>query len=184
MAGRDAPRERIVSELYLLRHAKAVPAEEGAPDRERPLEPRGRRAAQAMAAWLGEHHILPDLVLCSPSLRTRQTLDIVTPGFDRPPKIALDEGLYLAAADRLLARLRRVPASAECVLLVGHNPGLHELTLFLAESPSGPLLARLGGFPTGVLVRFDVGVPWEALGRRTARLASVINPKELARGLE
>ncbi|HEV2550737.1 MAG TPA: histidine phosphatase family protein [Stellaceae bacterium] len=172
-----------MSELYLLRHAKAVPATDGAADRDRPLEPRGRRAAQAMGAWIGEHHILPDLVLCSPSLRTRQTLDIITPGFDRPPKIALDEGLYLAAADRLLARLRRVPASAERVLLVGHNPALHELTLILAESPSGPLLARLGGFPTGALVRFEVGVPWEALGRRTARLASVINPKELVRGL-
>jgi len=184
MAGGNPSRKRVVRELYLLRHAKAVPAEDGAADRDRPLEPRGRRAAQAIGAWIGQHDILPDLVLCSPSLRTRQTLDIVTPGFDRPPKIALDDGLYLAAADRLLARLRRVPASAERVLLVGHNPGLHELTLFLAESPAGPLLARLGGFPAGVLVRFNVGVPWEALGRRTARLASVINPKELVRGLD
>src|SRR5690242_12673674 len=184
MATGEAPRERPLSELYLLRHAKAVPAEEGGADRDRALEPRGRRAVQAMAAWIGEHHILPDLVLCSPSLRTRQTLDIVMPGFDRPPKIALDEALYLAAADRLLARLRRVPASAERVLLVGHNPGLHELTLFLAESPSGPLLARLGGFPTGVMARFEVGIPWSALGRRTARLNAVINPKELVPGID
>lgn len=184
MAASNARRKRIVSELYLLRHAKAVPAEEGAADRDRPLEPRGRRAAQAMGTWIGEHHILPDLVLCSPSLRTRQTLDIVTPGFGRPPKIALDEGLYLAAADRLLARLRRVPASSECVLLVGHNPGLHELAHFLAENSSGPLLARLGGFATGVLARFEVNLPWSALGRRTARLMAVINPKELVRGIE
>ncbi len=184
MAGRNAPRKRIVNELYLLRHAKAVPAEEAAADRDRPLEGRGRRAAQAMGAWIGGHRILPDLVLCSPSLRTRQTLDIVSSDFGRPPKIVLDEGLYLAAADRLLARLRRVPAPAERVLLVGHNPGLHELALFLAENSPGPLLARLGAFATGVLARFEVGVPWEALGRRTARLATVINPKELARGLD
>jgi phosphohistidine phosphatase len=184
MAGGNRPQKRIVSELYLLRHAKAVPAEDGGTDRERPLEPRGRRAAQAMAAWIGEHHLLPDLVLCSPSLRTRQTLDLITPGFERPPKIALDEGLYLAAAERLLARLRRVPASAERVLLVGHNPGLHELALFLAETVSGSLFARLGGFPTGVLARFELGVPWSALGRRTARLVAVINPKEVVRGIE
>jgi phosphohistidine phosphatase len=184
MATSNTQWEHLVSELYLLRHAKAVQAEEGAADRDRPLEPRGRRAAQAMAAWIGEHHILPELVLCSPSLRTRQTLDIITPGFDRPPKIALDEGLYLAAADWLLARLRRVPASTERVLLVGHNPGLHELALLLAESASGPLVARLGGFPTGVMARFEVGIPWSALGRRTARLNAVINPKELVRGID
>lgn len=184
MAGHNTLREGALSELYLLRHAKAVPADDGAADRERPLEPRGRRAAQAMGTWIGEHHLVPDLVLCSPSLRTRQTLDIITPGFDRPPKIVLEEALYLASADRLLARLRRVPASLDSVLLVGHNPGFHELALFLAESASGPLMARLGGFPTGAMGRFEVNLPWSALGRRTARLSGVINPKELVRGIE
>jgi phosphohistidine phosphatase len=184
MAGGNRPRERPLSELFLLRHAKAVPAEEGGADRERPLEPRGRRAAQAMCAWIGEHHLLPDFILCSPSLRTRQTLDIITPGFDRPPKIVLEDALYLAPGERLLARLRRVPAAPERVLLVGHNPGLHELALFLAETVSGSLFARLGGFPTGVLARFELGVPWSALGRRTARLVAVINPKEVVRGIE
>ena len=184
MAAGDAARKGVLSELYLLRHAKAVPAEDGGADRERPLEPRGRKAAQAMGAWIGEHHLVPDLVLCSPSLRTRQTLDIITPGFDRPPKIVLEEALYLASADRLLARIRRVAASFDGVLLVGHNPAFHELALFLAESTSGPLVARLGGFPTGAMARFEVSIPWSALGRRTARLAGVINPKELVRGIE
>ena len=173
-----------MSELYLLRHAKAVPAEEGGADRERPLEPRGRKAAQAVGGWIGKHRLQPDLVLCSPSLRTRQTLDLIGPSFEKPPKILLEDGLYLAAGDRLLARLRRVPTACERVMLVGHNPGLHELALFLAESASGPLLARLGGFSTGALAGFQVGLPWSALGRRTARLASVINPKELVRGLD
>lgn len=184
MVAGNVPRERPLSELYLLRHAKAVPAEEGSADRDRPLEPRGRRAAQAMGTWIGEHHLLPDLILCSPSLRTRQTLDIITPGFARPPKIVLEDALYLAPGERLLARLRRVPASSERVLVVGHNPGLHELALLLSESASGRLLAQLGAFPTGALARFEVNVPWPALGRRTARLAAVINPKELVRGIE
>ena len=184
MAPGNVPRNGALSDLYLLRHAKAVPAEDGGADRERPLEPRGRRAAQAIGAWIGEHHLVPDLVLCSPSLRTRQTLDLVTPGFDRPPKIMLEEALYLPSADRLLARLRRVPASINSVLLVGHNPGFHELALFLTETASGPLLARLGGFPTGAMARFEIGLPWSALGRRTARLTGVINPKELVRGIE
>lgn len=75
-----------MSELYLLRHAKAVPQEAGGSDRDRPLEQRGRHAAQAVARWIEEQRISPDLVLCSPSLRTRQTLDIVAPAFARPPE--------------------------------------------------------------------------------------------------
>jgi phosphohistidine phosphatase len=89
---------RVMNELYLLRHAKAVPQEEGGADRDRPLEQRGRRAAQAVAQWIAEHRLEPQLVLCSPALRTRQTLDIVAAAFPRPPKIVMDDGLYLAGA--------------------------------------------------------------------------------------
>src|SRR5579863_6932821 len=101
-----------VSGLYLLRHAKAVPQGEG-PDRERPLEQKGRRATQAIAGWIAEHRLSPELVLCSPSLRTRQTLDIVAPAFARPPEILLEDELYLATARQLIARLRKIPAGVK-----------------------------------------------------------------------
>lgn len=175
---------RGMSELYLLRHAKAVPPEEGGADRDRPLEQRGRRAAQAVAQWIAEHGIEPQLVLCSPSLRTRQTLDIVAAMFRHPPKIAIEDGLYLADAHDLLARLRRVPAETASVLLVGHNPGFHELAVFLSDVAHGPLMARLGGFPTGALARFEIDIAWAALARKTARLAALALPKELMRGLD
>jgi phosphohistidine phosphatase len=175
---------RVMNELSLLRHAKAVPQEEGGADRDRPLEQRGRRAAQAVAQWIAEHRLEPQLVLCSPALRTRQTLDLVAAAFRHPPKLVIDEELYLADARALLARLRRVPAETGSVLLVGHNPGFHELAVFLSDVAHGPLMARLGGFPTGALARFEVATGWAALERKTARLAALVLPKELTRGLD
>lgn len=175
---------KIMSELYLLRHAKAVPQEEGGPDRERPLEQRGRRAAQAVAHWIAEQRLAPRLVLCSPSLRTRQTLDIVALSFPHPPQILIEDELYLADAHQLLARLRRLPADTPNVLLVGHNPGFHDLAMYLSDVATGSLIARLAGFPAGALASFQIEVPWASLGRRHARLTAVVAPKELLRGLD
>jgi phosphohistidine phosphatase len=172
-----------VSELHLLRHAKAAPQGEGT-DRERPLEQRGRRAAQALAAWAAGHKLAPALVLCSPATRTRQTLDIVAPAFARPPQILFEDALYLATAGQLLARLRRVAAGTAGVMVVGHNPGLHELAAILSDVSSGPLMARLAaGLPTAAMASYDVAVPWSALDRRGARFAALLTPKDLAKGL-
>lgn len=171
-----------MSTLYLLRHAKAVPQEEESADRSRPLEKRGRRAAAAVAEWVAEHRLAPALVLCSPSLRTRQTLDIIAPSFKRRPEILFEDELYLASARQLLARLRRVPDDVKDVMLVGHNPGFHELSILLSDVTAGPLINRLGGFPTGALAIFRVEVPWAALERRRAELIEVVAPKALMRG--
>src|SRR5215831_15640408 len=105
-----------VNGLYLLRHAKAVPHGEGA-DRERPLEQKGRRGAQAIAGWITEHRVAPELVLCSPSVRTRQTFDIVAPAFARPPQILFEDGLYLATTRQLLARLKQIPAGVKSAMV-------------------------------------------------------------------
>jgi phosphohistidine phosphatase len=170
-----------MSTLHLLRHAKAVPQEAEGADRHRPLEKRGRRAAEAMAEWLSEHPLAPTLVL---SIRTRQTLDIVAPSFKKPPPVLFEDGLYLASAHQLLARLHRLPESEREVVLVGHNPGFHDLALHISEVAAGPLITRLGNFPTGALASFRVEVPWAALDRRRARLIEVVAPKALLRGAE
>lgn len=168
-----------MSSLHLLRHAKAAPLGEGG-DRERPLEQKGRRGAQAIAAWIAERRLAVELVLCSPSLRTRQTLDIVAPAFARPPAILLEDGLYLASARQLLARLKQIPAAVTSAMVIGHNPGFQELAIILSDVATGPLPARLaGGFPTAALASYEVAVPWSALDRRRARLAGFVTPKEL-----
>ncbi|HEX7968055.1 MAG TPA: histidine phosphatase family protein [Stellaceae bacterium] len=184
MAARKGERVHAVSELHLLRHAKAAPQEDGG-DRERSLDPSGRRAAQALAAWAAGRRLAPELVLCSPALRTRQTLDIVAPALVRSPHILIEDSLYLANARQLLARLRKVAAGVASVIVVGHNPGLHELATILSDVSDGALPARLAaGFPAGALASFEVPVAWPALDRRRARLAGIVTPKELIRGIE
>jgi phosphohistidine phosphatase len=176
--------KRIMNTLHLLRHAKAVPQEEEGADRSRSLEKRGRRAAQAMAEWVAEHGLAPTLVLCSSSVRTRQTLDIIASSFKRPPQVLFEDGLYLASARQLLARLHRVPDEIKEVMLVGHNPGFHELATSLSSVTVGPLITRLAGFPTGALASFRMEIPWAALDRRRAELIEVVLPKALIRGSE
>jgi phosphohistidine phosphatase len=169
-----------VSELYLLRHAKAEPQNEGTPDRDRPLTARGQEGARATARWIAKHKLDPDLVLCSPAARTRETLDIVAASFPRRCEIAYDKALYLADSDALLARLREIPEGVQRVMVIGHNPGLHELAQALSDVTTGALANCLAqGLPTAALARFEIGVEWAGLIRRGARLVALVSPKEL-----
>jgi phosphohistidine phosphatase len=118
--------------LYLLRHAKSSWGDPGLEDRDRPLNSRGRRAARLVAEHLRAEGVSPELVLCSASLRTRQTLAAILPALDGEVEARIEDALYSAGAEELLERLRSVPASTSSVLVIGHNPGLHELALSLA----------------------------------------------------
>lgn len=170
-----------MNELYLLRHAKAVLQSGEMRDADRPLEPRGREGAQAIANWLKRQKIAPELVLCSPATRTRQTWDLIADAFVRPPEIEYEAGLYLAGADRLLDYIRAVPDTVACVMMIGHNPGLHELAQMLSDTTAGPLASRLAeNLATAGLVRYEVATEWAGLRRRGARLVSLVTPKDLA----
>ena len=169
-----------MTELYLLRHAKAVAQDDASSDRERPLEERGRKAARAIAQWMVRREAIPDFVLCSPALRTRQTLEAMATEFPRRLDTGFENEIYLADASQLLKRLRDIPLKVERLLLVGHNPGIYELAQSLMDTSTGPLAQRLAtGFPTAALARFEPLVGWPALGRRTARLVSFVTPKDL-----
>jgi len=166
-----------MSELYLLRHAKAVSADTGARDSDRVLDARGRDGARAIARWIVRTGLQPDLVLCSTAARTRETLDLIVDAFPRRPDIRFEGELYLASADRLMARLRGVAAETQRLMMVGHNPGLHELAQSLADTTTGPLASRLGtNLPTAGLVRFEIAVEWAGLQRRGARLVAFVTP--------
>ena len=169
-----------MSELYLLRHAKAVPQAAGMRDTDRPLEERGRAGARAMAKYLKRQKIAPELVLCSPTVRTLETLDLIVDAFEPKPIVEYEIGLYLAPAERLMTRLRELPDNVERAMLVGHNPGLHELAQWLADSNVGPLADRLAAnLATTGLVRFEVNIEWSGLRRRAARLVALVTPKDL-----
>jgi phosphohistidine phosphatase len=138
--------------LSLLRHAKAGSDRAGIRDIERPLAPRGERTAPLMGRFIAEHHLEPDLILCSTSRRTRQTLDLVLPELTTQPDVAYAEDLYLAEADETLAVIKARSGSQKRVMIVGHNPGLQELALLLAGAGrKADLSALRKKFPTAGL---------------------------------
>jgi len=118
-------------QLLLLRHAKSSWEDAALPDRDRPLNKRGRRAAAAMRQAMRELGLAPDLVLVSPARRTQETLTGLQP-WDDTPLVEQLETLYLATAQQLLAVLRGVHETVRSVLLIAHNPGMHELAVMLA----------------------------------------------------
>ena len=164
---------------YLLRHAKSSWEDSGIPDDERPLAPRGRRAAAAIARHLEGQGIEPALVLCSSARRTLETLKPLRKVFSAKVEVSVEPGLYGASAQDLLHRLRAVPSPVPSVMVVGHNPGLQDLGLLLAR-PSAQRRALEAKFPTGALavLRLDV-VGWPDLAAGTAELASITVPREL-----
>jgi phosphohistidine phosphatase len=167
--------------LYLLRHLKSSWDEPGVPDRDRPLAPRGRKAGKRVAAYLREDGAAPAVVLCSSALRTRQTLEAILPALAGDPELLVEDGLYAAGGGALLDRLRAVPAAADSVLLIGHNPGLGDLASELAGGGDADALARLReGFPTGALATFTVAADaWDELAPGGAELVGYVVPREL-----
>ncbi len=158
-------------QLLLLRHAKAAREAPGLPDRDRPLAPRGQRDAAALGQTMRRLGLTPDLVLVSPALRTRQTLAALEPWEDTPLVEPMDP-LYLADAATLAALLAEVPETVRSLLLIAHNPGLHELARRLAAtSPGAPVEAR---FPTAALAEFALPGRWDRLAG--ARLIRFLPP--------
>jgi phosphohistidine phosphatase len=171
--------------LYLLRHAKSSWPAEDVPDRERSLAPRGRRAAGLIGAYLRRHGIEPDLVLCSPALRTRQTLELIEPSLGERAEVQVEDDLYGASAEQLLRRVRQLPDGSRAAMLVGHNPGLQDLALLLAHEGEG--LERLREkLPTGALAAIALPVAgWAQVRAGAGRLERFVEPRRLTRqGLE
>ena len=122
-------------ELILLRHAHAEPPVPGQADFDRPLSAEGLAEAEAVAAWLRDKALVPDRVLCSPSRRTRETLDAVIEAVGNLDK-RLDAAIY-EATPGTLAGLVDAHRDAERLLLVGHNPGLEQLAALMHSGQTG-----------------------------------------------
>jgi phosphohistidine phosphatase len=170
-----------VKTLFLLRHAKSSWDDPGLPDHDRPLAPRGERAAKAIADHIREREITPDLVLCSTALRTRETLDRIVPTLGDDVETEIERGLYAASATELLERLWALDEQVESVLLVGHNPGIEQLALTLAGG--GDEVAEMRRkFPTAALATLEFDGRWRELGPGDAELTDFVKPKQLAKG--
>ena len=168
--------------VHLLRHAKAEPARANDPaDHLRPLARRGRKAAQAMVAYMAESGFAVDRAFCSTSTRTRETLAALQPVLKATP-VAFRDRLYMIDSEDLLAFLKTLPETADSVLLVGHNPAFHEIALRLVGKAPGQTEAWENlreKFPTGALcsISMDVG-RWEDIKPRAGTLRGFIRPRD------
>jgi phosphohistidine phosphatase len=170
-------------QLLLLRHAKSSWDDAAQSDHGRTLNPAGITAATAIGGAMRGLGLAPDLVLVSSARRTLQTLEALEPWQDAPLIEAMD-ALYLAPAPQIITILNKVPETVRSVMVIGHNPGLHDLALTLAgahalATASQPTSRLAGGFPTGALAEFTVAARWSDLGEGGGRLVRFLSPKDL-----
>ena len=167
--------------LTLLRHAKSSWDDPSLSDIDRPLNGRGRAAAPVMGALMRREGLRPDHVLCSPSARTRQTLDLVRAELKKLGPAELRESLYHATPVTLLRAIHGAPETARHLLLVGHNPGLQQLAVWLTGG--GPAAKRRGlaeKLPTGSLVVLTFEVTrWLDVKPGSGHLRLFARPREL-----
>lgn len=167
--------------IYILRHGKSSWEDPGLRDFDRPLAPRGTSAIGKIRAYMAVADIDPDIVLCSPAKRTRQTLEQIQPNFGDDTQIRFDHGMYNVGVRGLSNRLRRLPKDCSSVLLIGHNPGLQELALDLVGSGDGGDLERMEiKFPTGALAILVLQErDWDLVGQGACELHSFVVPRQL-----
>ena len=166
--------------LFLMRHAKTEQANKDTPaDAERALTERGRAEAPAVGRAMHKRGYEPDLILCSPSRRTRQTLELANAELGSTAKVQYDSVIYAAGARQLLVLFRKLTDEVQQPLVVGHNPGFEDCLSLLPQTPQ----VQAGGgdkFPTGALavLQFEVSA-WRELSPHSGTLVEFIRPKEL-----
>ena len=167
--------------LVLLRHAKSDWPDVA--DHDRPLAKRGRRDAPAVGRWLGESGYAPDAVICSTALRARQTWELASaglrtaaPGAD--PAVRYESRVYEATVLGLLMLVREFLPEWRTAMLVGHNPGMAELTVGLADPSSDPPSA----FPTAAVAVLAVPGRWADAAPGEAGLLAFAIPADMRSG--
>jgi phosphohistidine phosphatase len=133
-----------------------------------------------MTKHLRKADIRPDLVICSPARRTRQTLAEIEPALG-DVTVQIEPEVYSGGAAALADLVSRTPDSVSSLMLIGHNPGLQDLALSLAAAGSEALLARLDEkFPTGALAVIAMpGRTWRQLEQGGGTLEDLVVPREL-----
>lgn len=162
--------------LILTRHAKSSWDDPLTPDHDRPLNERGKAAAADLGIWLASRGYVPGEVLCSDALRTRKTWSGIAPALPGTPVLELKPALYHAGPDVMLAVLRH--AKADCVMMIGHNPGIGEFARKLVAHP--PVVAEFDRYPTGATLVCDFMVEsWEDVVWGTGAVDDFIVPREI-----
>lgn len=167
----------VVRHVLIVRHAKSDWADWTLADHDRPLASRGVKALPRLRAHLADCPP-PDLVLCSSAQRTIETLAGIREALPVDVEVEVDSSLYGAGSAALLERLQLLDEDVRTVMLVGHNPGAHELAFGLAGEGNDDQLHQLATkYPTGAIATLAFDGPWDELGPSRGRLVDMFTPR-------
>ncbi len=167
--------------LYLLRHAKSSWKLAGQLDYERGLTERGEDDLELISELIRENEIAPDFIFCSGARRARDTLKAVAKALPSDAQVEYTDAIYQASTRDLLLVLQGVPATYNSVLLVGHNPSIHDLSVEIARE-SEELVRLAAKFPTAALAEFEFDGEWAELAENSTGLTRFTRPKQLRHG--
>lgn len=164
--------------LLLLRHAKTERPGPGQRDRDRKLIKRGRADAPVIGAYMARHGLVPDLALVSPATRAAETWTLAAAALGREPRVIKDERIYNASVETLIGIIRET-RDAQMLLIVGHNPGLHDLAVRLIAAGDAETRERVAEkLPTSGLVVIDLAFDdWSKLHPSSGRLERFVTPR-------
>ena len=171
--------------LMLLRHAKTERAEPGESYRDRKLMQRGREDAPVLGAYMAHHGLVPDLALVSPAARAQETWMLLATAFAKTPRMQIDDRIYNSSPRNLLQVIAE-PRKARRLLVVGHNPSLHEFALQLIAAGNIEAREQLREkLPTSGLVVMDLPIDdWALVHPHAARLERFVTPRLIATATE
>ncbi|MEP0324143.1 SixA phosphatase family protein [Bauldia litoralis] len=170
-----------MTQLLLLRHAKSEWDNPGLRDIDRPLAPRGQRAAADIARAISDSGLLPDRVLCSPATRTRETLAALRPYLGKENEVIFVDGLYESSPRDYLRAITQLGGDADTLMVIGHNPATQGTAMALAGAGEPAILADIAAkYPTGGLtvIAFDRD-DWMGMTERSGRVTRFIKPRDL-----
>jgi phosphohistidine phosphatase len=163
-----------MKKLLLLRHAKSSWEDVSLRDFDRPLNERGQRAAPVVGKFMRDKKIRPDLVICSPAKRTRETIALVIEAAGIEPLLRYDERIYEASVAQLVEIISQIEDDKTEVMLVGHNPGFENLL----ERFTGEAVRM----PTATLARIALNAEkWSEAAMMRGQLELFVKAKELAK---
>lgn len=167
--------------LSILRHAKSSWDDPALGDFDRPLNHRGRHAAERVGRELKLRGVHFDHVLASPAARVRETLERLERGYGALPPVTFDQALYAASGAALLDRVRGLSGEVQAPLLVGHNPGMHALLLALTVDDEDGLRERVRDkYPTGAFAMMILpAVRWDEVAPASGQIRELILPRDL-----
>lgn len=168
--------------LILLRHAKSSWDKSGLDDHDRPLAPRGVRAALVAGCFLRQFQWIPDRALVSSAARTQETWDLVAEQIHQKIETVIEKEIYLAEANQLFNIIKKQPKNIDTLMLVGHHPGMPDLAELLCASAEQPSeqAAMIDKFSTAALalIELDIG-NWSKLAAGAGHLHRFVRPKDL-----